>query len=98
MLDLFRDYITLPKVHNTISQIAAAGGQVAVEQVTDVLSQACPAKNYHGRKVLLIVPDGTRTAPVGLLFQTLHKQIAQVTAAFDVLIALGTHQPMSESA
>ena len=43
-------------------------------------------------------PDGTRTAPVGLLFQTLHQQIGGVTKAFDVLIALGTHQPMSEAA
>ncbi|MBI3851929.1 MAG: DUF2088 domain-containing protein [Verrucomicrobia bacterium] len=48
--------------------------------------------------MLLIVPDGTRTAPVGLLFQTLHRQIAEVTKAFDVLVALGTHQPMSEAA
>jgi len=48
--------------------------------------------------VLLIVPDGTRTAPVGVVFQTLHKQIAGVAGGFDVLIALGTHQPMSESA
>ncbi len=62
------------------------------------MSQACPAKNYRDKKILLIVPDGTRTAPVGLLFQTLHRQIASVTKAFDVLIALGTHQPMSEAA
>jgi nickel-dependent lactate racemase len=55
-------------------------------------------KDYRGKKVLLIVPDGTRTAPVGLVFQCLHEQIGEVTAAFDVLIALGTHQPMSESA
>src|SRR6185503_12376326 len=43
-------------------------------------------------------PDGTRSAPVGLLFQTLHRQLGEVTQAFDVLIALGTHQPMSETA
>jgi nickel-dependent lactate racemase len=48
--------------------------------------------------VLLIVPDGTRTAPVGLLFQALHEQIGRVARAFDVLVALGTHQPMSEAA
>jgi nickel-dependent lactate racemase len=44
------------------------------------------------------VPDGTRTAPVGLLFQSLFRQIGEVTRALDVLIALGTHQPMSEKA
>ena len=81
---------------NTISQIAAAN--VTAEQVADVMAQACPPKNYRGKKILVIVPDGTRTAPVGLLFQTLFHQIGDVTGAFDVMIALGTHQPMSEEA
>ncbi|MDB6067695.1 MAG: hypothetical protein JWR26_3903 [Pedosphaera sp.] len=85
-------------MHPTISQIAPQGGEVTAEQVAEVMLQACPPANYRDKKVLLIVPDGTRTAPVGLLFQTLHHQIASVTKSFDVLIALGTHQPMSEPA
>jgi nickel-dependent lactate racemase len=85
-------------VNKTISQIAPAGGSVTPQQVAEVMAQACPAKDYRNKKVLLIVPDGTRTAPVGLLFQSLHRQIASVTKSFDVLVALGTHQPMSEAA
>ena len=81
-----------------ISRIAPRGRGVTREQVAGLVSQACPPKDYSGKKVLLIVPDGTRTAPVGLVFQCLHRQIAEATKAFDVLIALGTHQPMSESA
>src|SRR5712671_6231031 len=67
-------------------------------QVRDLIEEACPAKDYRDKKVLLIVPDGTRSAPVGLLFQTLHRQMGEVTKTFDVLIALGTHQAMSETA
>jgi nickel-dependent lactate racemase len=63
-----------------------------------MVSQACPVKDYKNKKVLVIVPDGTRTAPVGLVFKTLFKQIGEVTANFDILIALGTHQAMSDSA
>jgi len=85
-------------MHETLSQSALTGGSVTIKQVNEVLAQACPAKNYRGRKVLLIIPDGTRTAPVGMMFQALHGQIANVTGAFDVLVALGTHQPMSEAA
>ena len=66
--------------------------------ITDLVAQVCPVADYKGKRILLIVPDGTRTAPVGLVFQTLHNQVAHVTNAFDVLIALGTHQPMSEHA
>jgi nickel-dependent lactate racemase len=67
-------------------------------QVSEIVSRACPTSSYEGRRVLLIVPDGTRTAPIGLVFKALHAHIGEATAAFDVLIALGTHQPMSEAA
>src|SRR5207245_11672584 len=65
------------------------------EQVRDLVEEACPAKDYRNKKVLLIVPDGTRSAPVGLLFQTLHRQMGEATQGCDVLLALGPHQPMS---
>jgi len=77
---------------------AAPDAAVSPAQVAQLVADACPAKDYLGRRVLLIVPDGTRTAPVGLLFQTLFAQFGGVTAALDVMIALGTHQPMSEAA
>ena len=51
-----------------------------------------------GKKVLLIVPDGTRTCPLGMLFKGIFAQIGDRASAFDVMIALGTHQPMSEEA
>jgi lactate racemase len=68
------------------------------EQVRDIVARHCPESTYRAKRVLLIVPDGTRTAPIGLMFDALFHQIARVGAAFDVLIALGTHQPMSEAA
>jgi nickel-dependent lactate racemase len=67
-------------------------------EVSDIVRQACPSDSYRGKRVLLIVPDGTRTAPIGLIFEALFRQIGQATKTFDVLIALGTHQPMSEAA
>jgi nickel-dependent lactate racemase len=81
-----------------IARTAPSGQTLASAAVAELLAQACPAKDYRNKKVLLIVPDGTRTAPVGLLFQQLHHQLGTVTKAFDVLIALGTHQPMDEPA
>ncbi|KAF0177479.1 MAG: hypothetical protein FD161_2439 [Limisphaerales bacterium] len=83
---------------NLLTSTAPTGSTVSPDQVADLVAQACPAKEYRGKKVLLVVPDATRTAPVGLMFQTLFKQIGAVTANFDILIALGTHQPMSEAA
>ncbi|HXT41749.1 MAG TPA: lactate racemase domain-containing protein, partial [Candidatus Angelobacter sp.] len=78
--------------------ITAANGTLTRDQVAEVVAQTCATEDYRDKNVLLIVPDGTRTAPVGLLFRTLFQQIAGTTRAFDVLIALGTHQPMNEKA
>lgn len=71
---------------------------VTADQTRQLLAQACPAKDYRGKRVLLIVPDATRTCPLGMVFKALHEQIGAATAALDVMIALGTHQPMSEAA
>ena len=77
---------------------AQAGGSLGLAEVRQLIEQVCPAKEYRDKRVVLIVPDGTRTAPIGLLFRALHDQIGQAANAFDVLIALGTHPPMSERA
>jgi len=85
-------------VHPSISSIANQTGGLTESQIFDLVAQTCSPDKYRNKKVLLIVPDGTRTAPIGLIFAALHKQIGAVCSAFDVLIALGTHQPMSEEA
>jgi nickel-dependent lactate racemase len=68
------------------------------EQVRTIAAQALVPLDLAGKRVLLIVPDSTRTAPVGLLFRVIHDLIGQQTRSLDVLIALGTHPPMSEEA
>lgn len=80
------------------SAIADAGAAVSRDAVADILARTCPTADYRGARVLAIVPDGTRSAPVGLVFKLLHEHLAGNAAQLDVLIALGTHQPMSEEA
>jgi nickel-dependent lactate racemase len=66
--------------------------------IVEQIAEACPQSDYSGKKLLMIVPDGTRTAPVGKMFQTVFELLGPVTSAIDVMIALGTHPPMSEQA
>lgn len=68
------------------------------EQVNSCVAQFCSPALFRGRRVLVIIPDGTRTAPVGLLVKTIFRQIGRECALFDILVALGTHQPMSDAA
>lgn len=85
-------------VQNPALQIGSPGGNVTDEQVTRLIAQALPRADYRDRKILLIVPDHTRTAPIGLLFKAIYAEIGNVTRELDVLVALGTHPPMSEAA
>ena len=77
---------------------APAGAAVSESQASELIARACAGLDYKDRKILLIVPDGTRTAPVGLVFKTLFGIMGAQTQAFDILVALGTHQPISDQA
>ena len=80
-------------------QLAApAGSSLTPDQVRAFVAQSCPASAYRGQRVCLIIPDGTRTAPVGLMFKTLFAHFAGVVRQFDVMIALGTHPAMTDAA
>src|SRR5271165_5951721 len=82
----------------TIARTSPAGSYLTNEQVLEVINEACPIPEFRGKKVLLIVPDATRTCPLGMLFKGIFERIGDGAAAFDVMIALGTHRPMSEEA
>ncbi|HVS53203.1 MAG TPA: lactate racemase domain-containing protein [Opitutaceae bacterium] len=78
-----------------VFEFAPPDRPVTDAEVVALVARACPAENFRGQRILLIVPDGTRTAPIGLLFKTLFAQLGAVARKFDVMIALGTHPPMS---
>lgn len=67
------------------------------EQVRQWIVTHLDPEDFRGKRLLLIVPDATRTAPLPLLFDVLFKHLRPVVEAFDVMIALGTHPPMSEA-
>jgi nickel-dependent lactate racemase len=54
-------------------------------------------EDFAGQKILLIIPDATRTAPLPLLFDALFREVRPHCASLDVMVALGTHPPMSDT-
>ena len=56
-----------------------------------------PKHDFANQRILLIVPDATRTAPLPLLFDALFRELRPHCSAMDVLVALGTHPPMSDT-
>ncbi len=82
----------------SVISTSAFPGKLSDSQVAELVAQALPEENYRGKKILLVIPDHTRTAPVGLLFKSIFNQIGAITKEIDVLTALGTHPAMSEEA
>ncbi|MCH7988347.1 MAG: DUF2088 domain-containing protein [Planctomycetes bacterium] len=66
------------------------------DEVRHWIAKQVPVEDFADKRVLLIVPDATRTAPLPLLFEAIHHKLAPVTKRIDVLVALGTHPPMSD--
>ncbi len=67
-------------------------------EIRDLLTRASGGWDLAGQRVLCIIPDSTRTAPLPLMFRLLHEQLAGKVARLDFLVALGTHPPMDEAA
>ncbi len=80
------------------SVLAAPGREVGDGELAALVEQAFPVAHYAGRRVLVIVPDATRSGPVDRVFGALWNAIGPAAAALDVMVALGTHQPMSDDA
>jgi len=83
---------------NCVSELAASEGSLTSEQVGNVVAGLINQSSFQDKKILCIVPDGTRTAPLGQLFQSFYDQVADQAKQIDIMIALGTHPPMSEEA
>ncbi|MBN1261916.1 MAG: DUF2088 domain-containing protein, partial [Anaerolineae bacterium] len=67
-------------------------------EVHAILAKGLESAVRAGERVLVIIPDSTRTAPLPLLFRLLNHLLRERVAALDFLVALGTHPLMSEEA
>ncbi|RMH64496.1 MAG: DUF2088 domain-containing protein [Bacteroidetes bacterium] len=73
-------------------------GYMSEEEARAILAEALRTHPLDGKRLLIIIPDSTRTAPIPLMFRLFHELLADRVAALDYLVALGTHKPMSEDA
>jgi nickel-dependent lactate racemase len=72
-------------------------GFLPEDEVREVAREGLARLPLDGRRVLVLVPDGTRTMPMPLLFGVLDEALGRRAAVLDFLVALGTHAPMSDA-
>jgi nickel-dependent lactate racemase len=71
-------------------------GYLSHEEVAAIVRDGLAALPVDGCRVLVIIPDGTRTMPMPLMFDALERELGPRVAALDFLVALGTHLPMTD--
>ena len=71
-------------------------GHLTPEEVSDLARLGLERLPLDGKRVIVLIPDGTRTMPMPLMFDILERELAPRVAALDFLVALGTHTPMSD--
>ena len=69
---------------------------VTNEEANEAVGEFFARNDCGGKRILLIIPDNTRSGPIGEVFRIVYEQIGGKAEALDCLVALGTHQPMSE--
>lgn len=72
-------------------------GYLRRDELDTVARDGLGALQVDGRRVLVIIPDGTRTMPMPLMFELLERELGPRVAALDYLVALGTHTPMNDA-
>jgi lactate racemase len=70
--------------------------RLSEDELRALVAAASKEMSVAGKRVLTIIPDGTRTMPMALMFDLLQDEIGRQAAACDYLVALGTHPLMNE--
>jgi lactate racemase len=71
-------------------------GVLSKGDVYVIAAEAFSQIRVDDKRVLVIIPDSTRTAPMGMLFRMFAEHIGRRVRKLDFLIALGTHPAMPE--
>jgi hypothetical protein len=76
---------------------SVGSGFLAEQQIRRAVSEALARLDVTHRRVLVLIPDGTRTMPVHLRGRHPGARAGSRVAALDFLVVLGTHAGMEDA-
>ncbi len=79
-----------------IARTSQAGTPLSEAATGEVIAQAAAAISPAGKRVLVLIPDHTRTCPLPSITRQLHEAIAPSARRLDFMVALGTHPPLAD--
>jgi nickel-dependent lactate racemase len=80
------------------ARVGRPEGVLSPAEITAFVGEQLAAVDLDGRSLCVLVPDGTRSCPLPLLLSAVHGAVHGRVTRLTVLVALGTHPEMTESA
>jgi nickel-dependent lactate racemase len=75
----------------------SAERNLTADEMGAIVAQGAESARVDGKRVLVIIPDGTRTMPMPLMFNLFRDLLRPRVKALDYLVALGTHRLMNDA-
>jgi nickel-dependent lactate racemase len=69
---------------------------ITTDKTRELVTEALAGVNVKGKRVLVIIPDNTRTLPMPAFFETISQSLSPRAGEVTFLVALGTHPPLTE--
>ena len=66
------------------------------DEARETIEKGLAKEDWRGKKVVALIPDHTRSGPIGMVIKMVYDAIGNDCEHFDCLVALGTHPPMEE--
>jgi lactate racemase len=79
---------------STVFGKGVPSGSLSDQEVREICEQTLAELPLDGKKVLVLIPDHTRHAPVGLFFKVFADALLRRVKVLDYLVATGTHAAM----
>ncbi len=71
-------------------------GYLSRDEIETIVSGGLEALSLDGRRVLIVIPDRTRTLPMPYIFSLFDELLATNARYLDYMVALGTHPPLDD--
>jgi nickel-dependent lactate racemase len=75
--------------------IGTFDSDLSKKEISEFIAKALETIDFSGKKITLVIPDGTRSCPLPLILPIFYDAISPTAKSLSALIALGTHAPMS---
>jgi len=73
-----------------------AKSAISENEIRRIVESGTSQDLYKDKRVLVLTPDTTRTCPLPMMVSLIQELVGSSAATLDYMVALGTHQPLSE--